>query len=130
MGWDGVAFARRLRVVLAERGLKPKELAEQAGLSYAQVGRMLRGERESPPSKAELAAIAGVLNVRVDDLTEGNGFPPRPATPPGVDGVALANWMDAVEARLEAVEEAAARRAARLDVLLERLEQTGVLRAP
>lgn len=76
MPWDGDQFALRVRVAMAERGLKPKQLASESGLSREQLGRILRGRRTAP-SRPELDAIARALRVPLDQLVQdGEATPP------------------------------------------------------
>ena len=84
MGWDGDQFARRVRVVMAERGMTPKQLASESGLSTAQVGRMLRGRRTAP-SRPELDSVARALGVPLDRLVQDGEATPHDdrAGPPG-----------------------------------------------
>jgi len=106
MAWQGEVFARRLAVLMAERGIESKQLAQDADLSYPQVRRLLRG-RTTRPSTAELRAVAGAVGVPLEVL-----LGEQEATLPG-----SAEERDV--ARLAAVEE----RLARVEAIAVRLEQ-------
>lgn len=100
--WNGREFARQLAVLMAERGLETKGLAEATGLSYPQLRRILRG-RSTPPSQPELHAIAAALGVTPDVLL----------------GEATRRGPARTEDRLSVLEE----RLERVEAVAERLER-------
>ncbi|MEU6720429.1 helix-turn-helix transcriptional regulator [Nonomuraea sp. NPDC046802] len=54
-------IARRLRAVMAERGLKPRGLADLSGIGYRTIGRVLLGDVY--PDVATLARLEAALMV-------------------------------------------------------------------
>lgn len=60
-------FASRLTLLLRQRGLSQKDLAESTGLTPAAISRYVNGERM--PRAIVLAKIAKTLGVQTEDLT-------------------------------------------------------------
>lgn len=60
------SFGHRLRVLLADRGMSPSELASKSGLSRQMVNNYLNSG--SIPGLENACAIAKALGLTVDDL--------------------------------------------------------------
>lgn len=60
-------FASRLSLLLRQRGLSQRDLAEMVGLTPAAISRYVSGERK--PKAIILAKIAKSLGVQPEDLT-------------------------------------------------------------
>ena len=56
----------KLAVLLGERGMSPRELAEAAGLTLASVSRYVNGERE--PRALTIVTLADALGVKPSDI--------------------------------------------------------------
>lgn len=56
----------RLRIVIAEKGIRQKDLAEQAGISAAQLSALVN--KKSLPTLPVAYRISEVLGVPVEDI--------------------------------------------------------------
>lgn len=65
---DKTSHPNRLRVILAERNLKNRWLAEQLGKSEMTISRWCTNKAQ--PSVEQLIELAKLLNVKIDDLLE------------------------------------------------------------
>ena len=63
------AFAKNVRVALAERNWSQVKLAEKSGINYHSLNGILRGY--NGPSLYTAYAISEALEVTLDELTEG-----------------------------------------------------------
>ena len=63
-----ISHPNRLRVILAERQIKNRWLAEQLGKSEMTISRS--STNKAQPSLDQLIEIAKLLNVKLDDLLE------------------------------------------------------------
>ncbi len=63
-----ISHPNRLRVILAERQIKNRWLAEQLGKSEMTISRW--STNKAQPSLDQLIEIAKLLNVKLDDLLE------------------------------------------------------------
>lgn len=63
-------FGRRLKILMADRGMSYTELAERAGISRQMVSRYMHNE--SIPSLFVAVHLAEALGVTVDDLVDGD----------------------------------------------------------
>ena len=75
---DKTAFAKQLRTLLDEKGMRHKELAEKTGVHEAAISLFCRGKRL--PKDNTLQKIAEVLNVSTDELL-GNTQPKEAVMP-------------------------------------------------
>lgn len=65
---SNVSYPNRLRVILAERQIKNRWLAEQLGKSEMTVSRW--STNKAQPSLEQFIEIAKLLDVKLDDLLE------------------------------------------------------------
>jgi transcriptional regulator with XRE-family HTH domain len=72
-------FARRLRELRTEKGLRQKELAHLVELHYNHIGRYERGQ--SQPTADALKRLASALSVSVDYLVGSSAQSPIAADP-------------------------------------------------
>lgn len=63
---DRVQFGRRVRVLLADRKMKEKDLALELGMNPTSLSRILRGDQE--PTASAVAGIAWLLQASADYL--------------------------------------------------------------
>jgi transcriptional regulator with XRE-family HTH domain len=63
---DNTQFARNLRVAMAMKNMRVKDLAEQANIDASMVSRYRMGERM--PNLKTLLRIKNALGVGLDDL--------------------------------------------------------------
>ena len=63
---DNTAFAKRLRALLDEKGMRQKDLAAAAGVHEVLISRYCTGERI--PKYSTLCKIASALGITVDDM--------------------------------------------------------------
>lgn len=75
LDFDGKAFGRRLAAAREWAGLAPKQLAELIGSSTEAIYRLERGDRQTPPRKAELKIMAEALAQPVEWLLHGDAPP-------------------------------------------------------
>jgi transcriptional regulator with XRE-family HTH domain len=68
---DLAPFAARLRALRARRGISQRWLAREAGISYGAVGHLEMGR--CGPTAENLARLADVFGVSMDELWHGNG---------------------------------------------------------
>lgn len=63
---DRVQFGRRVRVLLADKKMKEKDLALELGMNPTSLNRILRGDQE--PTASAVAGIAWLLQASADYL--------------------------------------------------------------
>lgn len=75
---DKTAFAKQLKTLLDEKGMRQRDLAEKTGLHEVTISQFCHGERV--PKGNTLQKIAEALNVSADELFE-NTQPKEAAVP-------------------------------------------------
>ena len=63
---SGKGVGSNIQMILKQRGMTRRELAERTGLTEVAIGRYINGERE--PKAVTLSAIAMELGVSMDEL--------------------------------------------------------------
>lgn len=69
-----VAFGKRLKDRRIQMGIDQHILASALGISRTMIGKIERGERETLPSRDQIAIIAKILDTTIEALIEGNEF--------------------------------------------------------
>ena len=63
-------FGHRLKMLMADRGMKATELAERSGISRQMVTNYVHGS--AIPSLSTACKLASALGISVDDLADGD----------------------------------------------------------
>ena len=63
-------FGHRLKMLMADRGMKTTELAERSGISRQMVTNYVHGS--AIPSLSTACKLASALGISVDDLADGD----------------------------------------------------------
>lgn len=69
-----LAFGKRLKDRRVQMGIDQHILASALGISRTMIGKIERGERETLPSRDQIAIIAKILDTTIEALIEGNEF--------------------------------------------------------
>lgn len=69
-----IAFGKRLKDRRVQMGIDQHILASALGISRTMIGKIERGERETLPSRDQIAIIAKILDTTIEALIEGNEF--------------------------------------------------------
>jgi transcriptional regulator with XRE-family HTH domain len=109
VAFDPVAFGRRLASAREWRGLEPKQLAAELGISTEAINRWERGGLAKPPNKLALEKLSELLSQPVEWLLSGTDPPWLTATAP----VAGENLATALHQLADAVDELQIRAAER-----------------